>query len=261
LAEEFNLKEAEGRAACLKEALPLVDQIPQSAIRTQIENELARLVRFTADEFKGALQRYQQEKEASTRVFAIPQSSSYAEVPTQKREVALGGRPSAALSRSVPSQGGSYHQLPLNRRRAGAEAIRQPMPLARQLLSLLANHPAILDKIGERQLEILRRHPHMDVVVEFIAFAFSSGARHIGSLIQHAEQGSQLHQLLLSLAKDSSTIESLPNPEAEWNDAIKKIELEILDAELKRLSSMNLETDEERRRYLAVLARFNFLKS
>ena len=57
LASEFNLNEAEGRAACLKEALSLVVQIPESAIRTQIENELARFVRFTTDEFRAALAR------------------------------------------------------------------------------------------------------------------------------------------------------------------------------------------------------------
>ena len=112
------------------------------------------------------------------------------------------------------------------------EPIRQPMPLARQLLSLLANHPQVLERIGERQLEILRQHPHMDIVVEFIAFAFANGARHIGSLIQQAEHGSPLQQLLISLGKDSSTIESLPHPEAEWSDAIKKIELENLEAEI-----------------------------
>lgn len=262
LADDFNLNEAEGRAACLKEALSLVVQIPPSTIRTQIENELARLVRFTSDEFREALSRYQADKEASARGFTIPVSSSHGQRPVVSAPESRGSRqavterPPQAVSQANHRSKPSYRQKP-----TVTQAIRQPMPLARQLLSLLASHPVLLDGIGERQLEILRQHPHMEVVVEFIAFAFACGARHIGSLIQQAEQGSPLHQLLISLGRDSSTIESLPNPEAEWRDSIKRIELENLEAEIKTLIGSGMETDNERKRYLAVLARYKFLKS
>lgn len=264
LAADFNLNEAEGRAACLKEAIALVDQIPQSTIRTQIENELARLVRFTSGEFREALSRYQADKEASSRGLGISADLSYGQRPTPYPPVGERGVPRKAFierSAQTAPRGNFRSDRDYKKKRSVSESIRQPMPLARQLLSLLANHPIILDKIGERQLEILRQHPHMEVVVEFIAFAFASGARHIGSLIQQAEQGSPLHQLLISLGKDSSTIESLPNPEAEWSDAIKKLELENLEAEIKTLIGSGMETDNERKRYLAVLARYNFLKS
>ncbi|MDK6202125.1 DNA primase [Oligella urethralis] len=257
LAADYNLNEAEGRAACLNAAISLVDQIPTSTIRTQIEKELARLVRFTADEFSVVLQRHQAGKNSTTSVHSM--ASSSASEPLPERVV-----PTAPLSEHATQtrKTSSYRATPTYQRaRPKADAIRQPMPLARQLLSLLANHPSLLDKIGERQLEILRQHPHMEVVVEFISFAFRSGARHIGSLIQQAEHGSPLHQLLLSLGKDSSSIEALPNPEAEWNDALKKLELDILQAEINTLISSGMETESERRRYMAVLARFNFLKS
>ncbi len=257
LAADYNLNEAEGRAACLNAAISLVDQIPTSTIRTQIENELARLVRFTADEFRVVLQRYQADKNSTTSVHSMASSSANELLPERVA-------PTAPLSEHATQtrKTSSYRATPnYLRARPKADAIRQPMPLARQLLSLLANHPSILDKIGERQLEILRQHPHMEVVVEFISFAFRSGARHIGSLIQQAEHGSPLHQLLLSLGKDSSSIEALPNPEAEWNDALKKLELDILQAEINTLISSGMETERERRRYMAVLARFNFLKS
>lgn len=262
LASEFNLNEAEGRAACLKEALALVVQIPESAIRTQIENELARLVRFTTDEFKSALTRYLDKKELSSQRFVTHDKGALdAPVPRPRSEyfdspyIGTDTRSDEARRVSYPPTG-SYRK-----KKKPNEPIRQPMPLARQLLSLLANHPQILEKIGERQLEILRQHPHMDIVVEFIVFAFANGARHIGSLIQQAEHGSSLQQLLISLGKDSSTIESLPHPEAEWSDAIKKIELENLEAEIRTLIGSGIETDGERKRYLAVLARFNFLKT
>lgn len=267
LADKHNLDEAEGRAACLQEALALVEEIPQSTIRAQIENELARLVRFTTDEFREALSRYRQAKEESTRPFIAPDSRNQAQPHTNQPVTMPTDRQSAPRAQtrtSTPSTGRPNYKTTTgyrNRRSRVSEAIRQPMPLARQLLSLLANYPTILDKIGERQLEILRHHPHMDVVVEFIVFAFKSGARHIGSLIQQAEQGSPLHQLLISLGKDSSNLETLPNPEAEWNDAIKKIELENLEAEIEKLISSGMKTDNERKRYLAVLARYNFLKS
>ncbi|WP_048768253.1 DNA primase [Oligella urethralis] len=257
LAADYNLNEAEGRAACLNAAISLVDQIPTSTIRTQIEKELARLVRFTADEFSVVLQRHQAGKNSTTSVHSMASSSASEPLPERVA-------PTAPLSEHATQtrKTSSYRATPTYQRaRPKADAIRQPMPLARQLLSLLANHPSLLDKIGERQLEILRQHPHMEVVVEFISFAFRSGARHIGSLIQQAEHGSPLHQLLLSLGKDSSSIEALPNPEAEWNDALKKLELDILQAEINTLISSGMETESERRRYMAVLARFNFLKS
>ena len=257
LAADYNLNEAEGRAACLNAAISLVDQIPTSTIRTQIEKELARLVRFTADEFSVVLQRYQAGKNSTTSAHSMASSSASEPLPERVA-------PTAPLSEHATQtrKTSSYRATPTYQRaRPKADAIRQPMPLARQLLSLLANHPSLLDKIGERQLEILRQHPHMEVVVEFISFAFRSGARHIGSLIQQAEHGSPLHQLLLSLGKDSSSIEALPNPEAEWNDALKKLELDILQAEINTLISSGMETESERRRYMAVLARFNFLKS
>src|SRR5690606_6540598 len=44
LASRHNLNEAEGRAACLHEARPLISAIPASGIRTQIENDFAKLV-------------------------------------------------------------------------------------------------------------------------------------------------------------------------------------------------------------------------
>lgn len=257
LAADYNLNEAEGRAACLNAAISLVDQIPTSTIRTQIEKELARLVRFTADEFSVVLQRHQAGKNSTTSVHSMASSSASEPLPERVA-------PTAPLSEHATQtrKTSSYRATPTYQRaRPKADAIRQPMPLARQLLSLLANHPSLLDKIGERQLEILRQHPHMEVVVEFISFAFRSGARHIGSLIQQAEHGSPLHQLLLSLGKDSSSIEALPNPEAEWNDALKKLELDILQAEINTLISSGMETESERRRYMAVLSRFNFLKS
>ncbi|OFV51535.1 DNA primase [Oligella sp. HMSC09E12] len=257
LAADYNLNEAEGRAACLNAAISLVDQIPTSTIRTQIEKELARLVRFTVDEFSVVLQRHQAGKNSTTSVHSMASSSASEPLPERVA-------PTAPLSDHATQtrKTSSYRATPTYQRaRPKADAIRQPMPLARQLLSLLANHPSLLDKIGERQLEILRQHPHMEVVVEFISFAFRSGARHIGSLIQQAEHGSPLHQLLLSLGKDSSSIEALPNPDAEWNDALKKLELDILQAEINTLISSGMETESERRRYMAVLARFNFLKS
>lgn len=261
LAEQFNLEEAEGRAACLKEALSLVEQIPESMIRTQIENELSRLVRFTPDEFSAALARYRIEQENAKRRFVVPDEQS---VPSRTKEQGGQSYQRQGDTESRGAYGQTSRRPPYQGRQSkdrGRSAIHQPMPLARRLLSLLVNYPAILETISERQLEILRQHPHMDVVVELIALCFSSGAYHLGSLLQQVEQGSPLQQLLLSLANDDSTTEPLPHPELEWADAIKKVELDNLEAEIKQLLSAGPETEAERKRYSAVLMRYNFLKS
>src|SRR5690606_38992948 len=60
LASRHNLNEAEGRAACLHEARPLISAIPASGIRTQIENDFAKLDSLTSAELLTDLARFEE---------------------------------------------------------------------------------------------------------------------------------------------------------------------------------------------------------
>src|SRR3546814_6307965 len=50
LASRHAMDEAEGRAACVYEARPLLALLPEGALRLQIEREFAHLVRLTPEE-------------------------------------------------------------------------------------------------------------------------------------------------------------------------------------------------------------------
>src|SRR5690606_1417839 len=101
----------------------------------------------------------------------------------------------------------------------------------KQLLRLLIAHPRLVDGLGDQQLEILERGPHLRLVRDLIELAISSKARHAGALLQAAEPGSDLEQVLSGLGAQVLTQEDLPDPQAEWNDALQRIELDMIKAE------------------------------
>src|SRR5699024_9175236 len=55
LGRRHRLHEAEGRAACVYEAAPLLAQLPDTVIKTQLLQEFASLVRLTPEELKARL--------------------------------------------------------------------------------------------------------------------------------------------------------------------------------------------------------------
>ena len=117
-------------------------------------------------------------------------------------------------------------------RQPGTRALRRSVaPMARRLLRLLLTHPELVDQMGDQQLEVLERSPHLEMVRDLIVLAQSSGARHVGALIQAADPGEDLGVLLASVAADLMTQESLPEPQKEWEDALRRIELESLKQE------------------------------
>jgi DNA primase len=120
--------------------------------------------------------------------------------------------------------------------------------MARRLLRLLLTHPELVDQMGDQQLEVLERGPHLEMVRDLIVLAQTSGARHVGALIQAADPGEDLGVLLASVAADLMTQESLPEPQIEWEDALRRIELESLKQEQQTLiknSENNLQLQQE----------------
>lgn len=114
----------------------------------------------------------------------------------------------------------------------GANPTRRSVaPMARRLLRLLLSHPELVDQMGDQQLEVLASGPHLEMVRDLIVLAQSSGARHVGALIQAADPGGDLGVLMASVAADLMTQEVLPNPQKEWEDALRRIELEGLRQE------------------------------
>lgn len=298
LAERHPVREAEGRAALVHEARPLLALIPDIALKVQLHNELARLVQFTPEELArmlvqdpgpalgglppprtatgsgqggGRLGRGNVGAAAAAGLpgaaspgsgpFAAPPSDGipgdppgdYPDepyIPWADDENLAGGTPGGSAG-----QGGrSGARRPIER-----TSRRSVTPLARRLLRLLLTHPELVDDMGDQQVELLERSPHLEMVRDLIVLAQHSGARHVGALIQAADPGSDLGALLASVAADLMAQESLPEPRAEWEDAVRRIELESLRHEQELLIRQGLNNFELQQNYRELSQRISRL--
>ena len=286
LGARHALKEVEGRSALVHEARPLLALIPQITLKVQLQNEFARLAQLTPEELTALL-----EKEVTPALMGLPAAgqpgagraagavAGGASGRTVQGRGAKGG--DAAFSPSGPSgdefsvddqafQG--YHDAtgsgPEFGRSAGRMAGRQPAarvdrravaPMAKRLLRLLLTHPELVDVMGEQQLELLERGPHLEMVRELIVLAQASGARHVGALIQAADPGADLGVLMASVAEDLMAQEPLPNPQGEWEDALRRIELESLKSEQEVLIAEGLNNLQAQQNYRELSSRITRL--
>jgi DNA primase len=139
---------------------------------------------------------------------------------------------------------------------------RRTMPsLAKRLLCLLLANLGLVDGMGDQQLEVLDHDPQLGLVRDLIVLAQSSGARHVGALLQAAEPDSDLSVAVQSLRAEVLVMEDLPNPQDEWNDALRSIERAWVGVELERLARDGLQTDEAHQRFRELQGRMTILKS
>ncbi|MGS1106611.1 DNA primase [Achromobacter anxifer] len=138
---------------------------------------------------------------------------------------------------------------------------RRTMPsLAKRLLGLLLAHPELVDSMGDQQLEVIDHGPHLGLVRDLIMLAQSSGARHVGALLEAAEPDSDLATVLKGLRADLLSKEDLPDPQTEWDDALRRIEFDSAKLEIAKLAAAGLVTEEARKRYLELSSRMAVLK-
>jgi DNA primase len=138
---------------------------------------------------------------------------------------------------------------------------RRTMPsLAKRLLGLLLAHPELVDSMGDQQLEVIDHGPHLGLVRDLIMLAQSSGARHVGALLEAAEPDSDLATVLKGLRADILSQEDLPDPQTEWDDALRRIEFDSAKLEMAKLAAAGLATEEARKRYQELSSRMAVLK-
>lgn len=258
LAARHSIQELEGRSALVHEAKPLLALIPAIALKVQLQNELARLVQFTPEELNQLLA-----QEIPHKMAGLPEPGRVASArPLQVEDGSFDPRDGAGVPEfsgdkgrqgMTARNGRSAGQGVGNRSRestnfganrsggsGGVTARRAVAPMARRLLRLLMTHPELVDQMGEQQIEILARGPHLEMVRDLIVLIQATGARHVGALIQAADPGDDLGVLLVSAAEDLMAQEPLPNPQSEWEDAVRRIELDGLKAEQQALIGQGL---------------------
>src|SRR5690606_7088171 len=99
------------------------------------------------------------------------------------------------------------------------------------------------------------------LVRDLIALAHTSGARHVGALLQAADPAEELAQVLNSLSTELLEQDDLPDPLAEWNDALHRIELDAIKTEQSELIAGGLEDEASRQRYQKLTRRLALLNS
>jgi DNA primase len=275
LASRHAMHEAEGRAACVHEAKPLLALLPESTLRVQIEREFAKLVQLTPEELAQMIQELPAQASPAPSESSEPGRGDYSPHPggdeppgfmdvpnfdpgephfypgeAEFHDHQAPGRPRAAQSGTVRPNAG----------RRGNK-VRTVTPMAKRLLRLLLAHPELVATLGDQQLEILEHGPHLILVRDLITLANLSGARHAGALLQAADPGSDLQAVLDSLTPELLAQEDLPDPQAEWNDALRRIELEAIKAEQSALVEEGMKDEFSRKRYQELTRRIALLHS
>lgn len=277
LASRHAMQEAEGRAACVHEAKPLLALLPAGALRVQIEREFAKQVQLTPEELTQMLDEV---PAAQAPVSPTGQASRASRVAGQTHE---GGSadwhhaepdgflddapmfepdgysndfPDDAFQPAPAKSTGRFSGKSSGR---GGNQARAVTPMAKRLLRLLLAHPELVSAVGDQQLEILEHGPHLLLVRDLITLINSSGARHVGALLQAADDGSDLAGVLSPLTTELLGHDDLPDPQAEWNDALRRIELDAIKAEQSALVASGLKDDVSQRRYHELTRRIALL--
>ena len=268
LASRHAIKEVEGRSALVHEARPLLAQVPAITLKIQLQNELARLVQLTPEELSQLMAQLPPPTMAGlpdSNGFRAGADRSGSAQGNRWVDQASRGQESGAYESSLggPQSGRPVFGARSSGRTPGVSSAgmsrRSVTPLARRLLRLFLTHPELIDDLGDQQLEILHRGPNLEMVRDLIVLAQSTGARHVGALIQVADPGADLGVLLASVAADLMAQETLPNPQAEWEDAVRRIELESLKAEQEALIAEGLNNLQSQQNYQELSGRISRL--
>ena len=98
----------------------------------------------------------------------------------------------------------------------------------------------LAEQLGEQQLEVLEGDANLVLVKEFVLLVKATGARHLGALVDAADPESDLVDVLNGLSGELMAQMDLPEPKAEWEDALTRIELDSLKREQAGLIEQGL---------------------
>jgi len=182
----------------------------------QLQNELAKMVQLTPEELTSLLVSAPAVDEQAAQFVAM--------APVSRDDSVQPPNPPKRTSRTT-SQTQTFART----------SRRSVTPLALRLLGLLLAHPSLAEEMGDQQLDVLEQGESLDMVLDLIILIQRTHAKHVGALIQGAEPGSDLEALLISVSADVMAQEELPHPQSEWEDALRRIEIENLKREQSEL--------------------------
>lgn len=280
LSARHRMDEAEGRAACVHEALPLLKMLPDTTLAIQLKREFAKIVQLTPDELQQQLDSLvvgrnraltsggpTDVNQTSTSFDEVPPDFSmgfesndvYIEGASIQYDSGMGA-PFASSARSKTRAKGRFTK----QRDTGPGLGRQKRSvtsITKRLLRLLVAYPQLVESIPDQQLEIIVQSPNLILVQELISLINISEAKHSGALLEMANSDDELGSLLISLTTEVLDDDELPDPQSEWNDALRHIELELIKSEQSELISAGLPDEASRRRYQELTRRLTLLSA
>ncbi|HEX7386190.1 MAG TPA: DNA primase [Castellaniella sp.] len=259
LASRHDLQEAEGRAACVHEARPLLTQMPEGGFRVQVEREFAQRVRLTPDELTQMLAQEPPRGAYGSATPPVKAARAPSPVPDDRAAFSASEPPpwvqefgmASAEGATAPARGRS------SRRGGGARLVT---PMARRLLRLLLAHPELVAQLGDQQLELLAHQPHLRLVRDLVGLASTCGATHAGALLEAAEPDSDLAHAIQDLSTELLG-QDLPDPQAEWDGALCALERQAVQDQCDQLVQAGLANADDRLRYQELLKRLARLKA
>lgn len=241
-ARRHDLNLVEGRSACVHEALPYLAQLEPNNYGRQLCQAFAQQVRLTTEELNQQIEHYRERQQA--RQYAR-------DVTTQSRSNSTAVTAQAGPSSVAANYETSRTALPERPRQPmrRQHAARQVVPLAKRLLHLLVAYPELASELNAEQLEIIVQSPHLIYVQELISLINDTGSAHGGALLQAVDPNSELGVQLHQVTQEAAQNEALPDPRAEWADALKRVEIDCIKAEQLELLARGLNEHQSRQRY------------
>lgn len=248
LQKKHNLELVEGRAACVHDALPFLAKLPETNFSKQLCQAFAQQVRLTPSELSQQLKQYISKQR---RFAAYRKDQGTSSHPDRAKNITRNAkhRSQGLSSQSVPFHSDQSLSPAKEKYKQTAKTTRSVVPLARRMLRLLVVYPELSAKINTEQLEIIVQSPHLVYVQELIGLINDTGCAHSGAVLQAIDKQSELAAQLKKVSFDVAENEVLPNPQAEWEDALKQIEIESIKDEQLRLIEQSPMGVEEKKRY------------
>lgn len=223
ISYKYNILEAEGRAACLDNAIKIINSIPSTYLRIQIEKSLISLVNINQKEYNDLL--YKKD------VFTKKQKNEKI-----KNNYLVYENKSPKDKKILPS-------------------------IAKKLMILLLKHQNLFQNINEQQIDLIDKHDELKQVKELILFARNNdNCKNIDDFLSLINPLTELYHTLKLLKKDISTEMYLPNPELEWNDSLIYIEIENIKNQMNNLVNKDNLSTEDIELYKALSNRLMIIK-
>ncbi|AWD32481.1 DNA primase [Candidatus Kinetoplastibacterium sorsogonicusi] len=212
ISEKYNMNEAEGRVACLNNAIKIIDCIPKCILRTQIEKDLSELVHITQKELNFSILKNKKQSN-----YFIDQKSFHRKHFINEK-----------IGKQNTLQKKDLNTIKINNKYYSL--------ISKKLINLLIQYPYLLNTIDYDQINIIGKDDDLENIKNFILFVKNNENKQYNSLLELIDPNSDMYRYIKQISSHNSMI-NIPNPELELNSIISYIEINNIKKEMEKLSN------------------------